>query len=260
LPAVNAKGMGSMLETAEYSRGMMLFYVCAVILIAFPFVNKQIKSLLMIPFAILLARGIMRLGEQDIVKLILSIPYGVKIGFPVAIALIGISAILFVPTYLMRKLKIIKPEIDDSLEEYFKKGIKKGYDVNGLKKALYGQGVSKIDVDDAAQSVTSSPIIEKLKGMVKKDSYQSIRDYFESGMKKGYSIESLKLSLRHKGISDSVIKRAAKSFESSGKPEEYLAEYIRKGLDQGYKIDSLKSALLKQGVNSKDIEEAIKKV
>jgi SOS response regulatory protein OraA/RecX len=79
-------------------------------------------------------------------------------------------------------------------------------------------------------------------------------------MKKGYSIESLKLSLRHKGITDSVIKKVAKSFESSDKPEEYLAEYIRKGLDQGYKIDSLKNALLKQGVNSKDIEEAIKKV
>ena len=50
IPLVNAQGTEEMLNTASMSRGMTLFFMCAAILITFPFINKQIKSIMMIPF------------------------------------------------------------------------------------------------------------------------------------------------------------------------------------------------------------------
>ncbi len=257
-PLVQAQGISSMLDTAQYSRGMMLFFLCLAILIAFPFINKQIKSIMLIPFLFILGRGLIRIGEQDIVKAFTSVLPGLKVGVPLAIVLVVVSAILFVPVYLLRKANIIKPETTDSLEKYFKEGTKKGHDIESLKKALYLQGISKIDVDDAAQSAISSPLLRKITEKVKgKKSVTSLKDYFDQGLKKGYSVSALKMTLVKKGFEQSVVEKASDRFK---KPESYLEEYIQKGLKKGFKIESLKKALLKQGVDSKDLENAINKV
>jgi len=257
IPLVNAQGMENMLDTAPISRGMTLFFMCAAILIVFPFVNKQIKSVMIIPFVIILARGLIRIAEQDEVKAFGSIMPGLRPGIYIAVALVAVSAVIFIPVFLLRKIHVIKPEIDDSLEDYFKEGIKRGHDVESLKKALYMQGVSKSEVDEAAQTAIKTPVLKKITESVKGSTEKSIKDYLEKGLKKGYSLNSLKMNLIKKGADRKMVENEAKSFEDK---DHYLEDHIRKGIEKGFNEETLKSTLLKQGVNSKEIDKAMKKV
>lgn len=81
----------SLLGSFEISRGMLLYFFAAGILLAFPFIGKKGRAFAAIVFAVFAARGFGRiLDETDLIRAAASLLPGFAVGLTVAIILAAV--------------------------------------------------------------------------------------------------------------------------------------------------------------------------
>ena len=68
-------------ESMKISRGMSLVFASLILLAVLPWFNKYLASFMMLIVGLGLSRGLLRVGEQDIVKTFMSMKFGLGFGF-----------------------------------------------------------------------------------------------------------------------------------------------------------------------------------
>ncbi len=165
LPIVSGIGIEVMKEESmKISRGMTLFFTSLILLVALPFFNKQFASIILFLVALGLARGFIRVAEQDIVRTYMSMIFGLKFGLKLLIPLVLANIIIVILFWIFGSL--IKKDVR-TLENIprFKKvktnlsekqialamdyGVKKGFRMKEIIKALKLKGASLNQINNS---------------------------------------------------------------------------------------------------------------
>jgi len=149
-PAALALNIDALTEYQVPSRGMALFFTAFIVLLAIPLLNKQLKTLSFYIIIFALARGLMRItDEQDPVRIFYSASTGLKLGLYALIPLVGITAVIILALLVMKKVKAIPSLSVEEIIEFLNEGKRKGKTLEEMRGELNARGVKDAQIEKA---------------------------------------------------------------------------------------------------------------
>lgn len=151
LPFASAMaGFESLYYGKGLSRGMVMYFVALVALLAIPLMNRYLKTLAFYVIVFTLSRGLMRItDEQDPFRALLSAESGLELGLKIAIPLVVISLSLVFAAWVLTRLKATPASSSGEIIDYINRGRRQGKTLEQLRRELGEQGIKDSEINRA---------------------------------------------------------------------------------------------------------------